>query len=461
MEILKKKPVAMLIMSLVMLASMAVMAKISMGTALIIVLVLLAVFLVIDWITCAKFLTQRQSRFAGTAVSAAAIVGIGLWVPLGGTADFNIIAESVADPSGDVTENAVETGAEKADETYELGVFYYERGEYKQAIQALQEVTDNSGNYIETQKLLAEAKDGYRLALNDAAKIYVEKEDYELAISILETGLAVLPQDMELLHTIDEYTSAYTLAARTKAIKSAETFAAEEDYANALLSIQNVISTGDNDAELTALSNKYATDYRDDILTQATMLLHSEGYETVAQLLQSAMTVLPNDSEIANAIVEYEEYAPVYLIEDIDYLTKTENPSGSGVVIENTSLTDYDGNDIFGHYHIHNSSVLSWYPASISFDLSGKFKSFSGMLVLPEEYRHTKYSAYISVYGDGNLLYQSSGISAGFHSDTFSVDVDGVSVLRIDMVNDSALVGGDRVIGYLTNAYLSKLEVNE
>lgn len=456
MEILKKKPVAMLIMSLVMLASMVVMAKISMGTALIIVLVLLAVFLVIDWITCAKFLTQRQSRFAGIAVSAAAIVGIGLWVPLGGTADFNIIAESVADPSGDVTENAVETGAEKADETYELGVFYYVRGKYEQAIQALQEVTDNSGNYIEAQKLLAEAKDGYRLALNDAAKIYVEKEDYELAISILETGLAVLPQDMELLHTIDEYTSAYTLAARTKAIKSAETFAAEEDYANALLSIQNVISTGDNDAELTALSNKYATDYRDDILTQATMLLHSEGYETAVQLLQSAMTVLPNDSEIANAIVEYEEYAPVYLIEDIDYL---QIDDFWGLVIDNDELIDSDGNSILGHYYFYHDHGNT--SGNITFDLAGSYHSFWGTLVLPYGYRHTSSNIYIYVYGDDKLLYKSPNMTAGFHTENFSVDVTDISVLMIEFENKIGDGQMDLAKGYLTNAYLSKLEINE
>lgn len=420
-----------------------------MRTALVTILVMLVVFILIDVV--ATFLPNPLGKLISIVIALVAIVAIGLSGNLGNTVDHKGTTES--SPS-----SQIET--EKTDMLYELGISYYDMGEYEKAINTLSEVDDGSDYYVEAQIARANAIDQYRSKLIDTAKTYVERNDYVLAIDILNAGLLVIPQDERLTSTISEYTVAHISAVRAAAIESAAASAAEGDYADAFLSIQDAIGVIDDDAELEVLSNKYATDYRNDILTRSEVLLRSEGYESAIQLVQSAMTVLPSDRELDRAIEKYEEYAPVYLIEDIDYLTKTEFYSGSGIKIENTSLTDCDGNNIFGHYHIHNSSLLNWYPASITFDLSGEFKSFCGMVVLPEEYKHTKYFAYISVYGDGNLLYQSPGISAGFHTDTFIIDVDGVSTLRIEMVNDTALTGGDWVVGYLTNAYLSKLEVN-
>ncbi|MDE7243948.1 MAG: NPCBM/NEW2 domain-containing protein [Oscillospiraceae bacterium] len=453
MKVLENRFFAAVIMVLTVFVAIVPIGHAPIGTALTTILIMLTVFVMIDIV--ATSLSKTKGKLISTIIAAVAIVAIGLSSNMGDTVNYEETTESSSS-------SQIETEAEieKTDTVYELGMSYYEMGEYEKAITTLSEVDDSSDYYLKAQTALTNAIDQYLSNLIDTAKTYVERNDYVLAIDILNAGLLVIPQDDRLVSTINEYTLAHRSSVRTAAIDSAEASAAAGDYANAFLSIQGAIDIINGDVELEALSNKYATDYRNDILIQSEVLLHSEGYESAIQLVQSAMTVLPGDRELDSVIEEYEEYSPVYLIENIDYLTKTEFSSGSGIEIENTSLTDCDGNVILGHYHIHNSSVLSWYPASITFDLSGEFKSFCGMVVLPEEYKHTKYFAYISVYGDGNLLYQSPGISAGFHTDKFTIDVDGVSTLRIEMVNDTALTGGDRVVGYLTNAYLSKLEVN-
>lgn len=77
---------------------------------------------------------------------------------------------------------------------------------------------------------------------------------------------------------------------------------------------------------------------------------------------------------------------------------------------------------------------------------------------MPEAYKHTVYSSFVYIYGDDKLLYTSPPITAGFHTENFTVDVSGVSILNIEMANDSG-IGSDWVVGYLTNAYLSKLAV--
>ena len=90
---------------------------------------------------------------------------------------------------GKLLEKAIYHPPAAADETYELGLFYFERGDYEEAIQTLKEVADSSSSYVEAQKLLVEATDCYRNGLMDTANTYVEKDDYKLAIDILNAGL--------------------------------------------------------------------------------------------------------------------------------------------------------------------------------------------------------------------------------------------------------------------------------
>ncbi len=229
MEILKKKSIAVLTMSLIILLTLVLMTKTPIWEAAILLLVLLAVFAVIDFITGAKFFTEKQARSASIVVGVIAIAGIGIWGTISGTGTLAGGGENAG--LADVPTPAA------ADETYELGLFYFERGDYEEAIQTLKEVTNSSGAYVEAQKLLAEATGQYRAGLMNTANTYVEKDDYKLAIDILNAGLLVIPEDTELLQTIEGYSSEYTNTVRTTAIADAETYAAEQDYENALMEI--------------------------------------------------------------------------------------------------------------------------------------------------------------------------------------------------------------------------------
>lgn len=371
--------------------------------------------------------------------------------------ESNIQAEDITEEIS--VQPVTTTDAKREDQNYNLGLLYYDRGDYEQAISTLKMVEDDSSYYVDAQKLLADAVDKYRSSLMDTASSYVEKGNYKLAIDILNAGLLVIPNDTDLLLAIDEHFSAYKTLVRTSAIENAGSSAADMDYASALLSIKEVIDELGKDPELTSLYNSYADAFREDALSRAASELQNASYENAVQIIKSVLEVLPSDSELTSFAAECETYAPVYLIEDIDYLTRTNSDLSAELVIEHTTLTDYDGNSIFGHCNFHNSSTADWHPATISFDLAGEFKSFCGTLVLPAEFKHTSYSAFVYVYGDDRLIYQSPGMTSGFHTEDFVVDVSGVTTLRITMVNDSKLSGGDWVVGYLTNAYLSKLEI--
>lgn len=229
MEILKKKSIAVLTMSLIILLTLVLMAKTPIWEAVILLLVLLAVFAVIDFIAGAKFFTEKQARSASIVVGVIAIAGIGIWGTISGTGTLA--------GGGENAGLAYVPTPVATDETYELGLFYFERGDYEEAIQTLKEVTNSSGAYVEAQKLLAETTDQYRAGLIDTANTYVEKDDYKLAIDILNTGLLIIPEDTELLQTIKDYSLEYTNTVRTTAIADAESYVAEQDYENAITGI--------------------------------------------------------------------------------------------------------------------------------------------------------------------------------------------------------------------------------
>ncbi len=454
MEVLKKKYMAITIMSLIILASLVLTTKKPFGEAVITLLVLLAVFSLIDFIVETNLFTEKQAGFAAIIMGALVIAGIGAW----GT---------IANPgtSVDREENAGQGRAPAAaavDETYNLGLSYFKKGDYEEAIQTLKGIENNSASYIEAQELLAAAVDLYRSGLIDTANTYVEKDDYKFAVDILNAGLLVIPEDAKLLQTIADYSLEYKNTVRTTALADAEAYSIEQDYANALITIQSTIEKVGSDAELEMLSNKYTTDYRNSVLIQSENLLQNEGYEVALQYIQESLNILPGDIELTNALENIKSYRPVYLIEDIDYLTKSNSDFGGRLIVDNDTLIDNEGNTIMGHYHFHNEMLRNWGlsdHANICFDLSNQYKTFSGTIILPEKHKHTAYSAYISVYGDDKLLYKSSPITAGYHTEDFTIDVSDVSILKIDMVNDSGL-GNDWVVGYLTNAYLSKLAIS-
>lgn len=458
MKILQKKSVAIMIMSLIIIASLKFTADISILKALVVLGVLLTIFITVDMTAKAKFLTEAQRKIVSIIIGIFAIVAVGLGETVLNM-ENNIQAVDNAEEIS--VQPVATTDAKKEDQNYDLGLLYYDRGDYEQAINTLKMVEDDSSYYVDAQRLLADAVDKYRDNLMGIANTYVEKGDYKLAIDILNAGLLVIPNDTGLLLAIDEHSAVYKTIVRTSAIENAESSAGDMDYASALLSIKGVIDELGGDPELASLYNSYADAFREDALNRAELELQNASYENAVQIIQSALVVLPSDAELTSFAAECETYAPVYLVEDIDYLTRTNSDLSAELMIEHTALTDYDGNSIFGHCIFHNNSTADWHPASITFDLAGEFKSFCGTLVLPAEFKHTSYSAFVYVYGDDRLIYQSPSMTSGFHTEDFAVDVSGISILKITMVNDSNLAGGDWVVGYLTNAYLSKLEVGD
>lgn len=81
--------------------------------------------------------------------------------------------------------------------------------------------------------------------------------------------------------------------------------------------------------------------------------------------------------------------------------------------------------------------------------LEGKYEKFTGRVILKDEWKSSKCEGVnIKVYGDGNLLFASKEVTAGYMPEDFEVDVTNVYKLRIEITGEW--------VAYLVNAYLYK-----
>lgn len=419
MEAFKKRILAAPIMSLVILASLILVAKTSILEAVIILLVLLAVFAVIDFTTTSKLFSAKQARIAGIVVGVAAITGIGLW---GAFAGIGTPIESGGNPELGDTPSAIVT-----DEAYDLGLFYFERGEYEKAIQTLNEIANNSNSYVEAQKLLAKAIDQYRIGLIDTAHTYVEKDDYKLAIEILKAGLLIVPDDAELLGTIEDYSLEYINVVRAAAIEDAAAYAAEEDYANALMTIQSAIDEVDSDVELHALYDNYIVQYRKDVLAKACQAYAEQDFQSSLSIIQNSLDVLPNDKSLMAYYDVLLSHKPAQLS---DLVEIDESDKHYYDVYEHNHISDLLGNDpIDSNYSFGNDSWSGYSSGTgwVEFFLNKEYIIFQCSFLT----RSVKPTYTFCVYGDDAELYNSGEINWEAGRQDISVNVKNINKLRI------------------------------
>lgn len=379
-----------------------------------VLLILLAIFTVIDFIWNAKSFTKKQAQYTSVAVGVIAIVFVGTWgIFTGSDAGKTSIWQSSVIPSAEST----------VDEAYELGQFYFKRGDYEEAIKSLREVPDNSSNYVDAQRLLADAADQYRTGLLDIANEYKEKNDYVVAIDILTAGLAVIPEDKELLQTIDDYSLAHTSFIRINAIADVETYVSEQDYANAIRAIWNAKDEIGDDAELDALQEKYLEEYKKFALVQADKLFNSEGYEAAVRYLQEVQSLPLLDSELSKAVEGYQSYQPISVAELEIW---REDPISGKCGPNNGTIVDNYGNSYSPYFDDDGSNI---------YKVDREYSTLTGVFCVKKEENSSFWITYLYIWkitnGERDGLLYDSQLTGGNEPVEFTINVSDVDFIEI------------------------------
>lgn len=192
------------------------------------------------------------------------------------------------------------------DELYELGKTYYEVGEFKSSIEVLGKVSTDSPVFTEAQTLLLNATANYCSEILALADDYAARQDYKIAIGIIDEALLVVSKDAKLNGAMAEYKT----AARAAAIEKAEMCIAEEDYEGAILVIQSAITEVGQNEELDVLYGRYIDTYKNLLISKANEVYHTTGYEDAVSILKMGLQTIGDNAKIISLISEYESCTP-------------------------------------------------------------------------------------------------------------------------------------------------------
>lgn len=196
--------------------------------------------------------------------------------------------------------------------------------------------------------------------------------------------------------------------------------AAAGDYAGALDLIDDTEVLLGETTELATRRTEYTAKFITASLDQAAEALTSTGYEYAGVIITAAIDRVGEDPRLLSAQEEYQSYKPVYLGE-LDYFTK----SGDilyGSPSDPTNRTDNFGN-VYKNYYCNTGSATYY--------IAGKYNVFSGVCAVRYNRRNETNSAYFEVYGDDVLLFTSNTMTRGSEIQPFTVDITGVTHLKI------------------------------
>ena len=272
------------------------------------------------------------------------------------------------------------------------------------------------GETDELRGKLGDYERKYREEIISQVKIVYEAQGYTAAVAIINEGLTVLPEDNELLAKQKECADLY----RAEILKQSQVKFNEQGYEAATEVLNRGLSVLIGDAEIIAEQKKYADLYRADILNQAQVLFNESGYEAAIEAVNKALKVLTNDEELLAARKVYESYAPVLLFKQViltgddDWVEKL----GSG--------TDNVGTKYQNAYRLY----VGW-DEDVTYILNGQFTRLEGKLALSSADKNNKDEVVLEFYGDGKLLGCSPRFKSGVKPQSFSIDVTGITDLRI------------------------------
>ncbi len=269
--------------------------------------------------------------------------------------------------------------------TYQVG-HAKSYGDYKNAIETLEQVAESDQNYEDAVQKAEEAYDGYMNAVIKLADDYIAKEDYSAAIELLNTAT-----ESEFAKKSDELSKKLTEVKQSSAQKYAEKAKAcllEGDAEGAVGNMEVAVNVLPSD-EYKAKLEEYKL-YLPFALYKKDNMLTTSGYESLA--LYGSFYI--KDMEISNNNIEYK--------------------------------------------NILCSSASESNSASITYNLAGKYDVVTGTLFLSKDEMNQPYDGYFEAYGDGKLLYTSPKVSSGFLPKTIKFNITGVQTLELKFLSNGS-----------------------
>jgi len=223
-------------------------------------------------------------------------------------------------------------------------------------------------------------------------------------------------------------------AFRTVAITEADKLANEKKYIEAVSRISEAVTVIPDDSELLTKLNVYSKNYVNDMIEQAdTAFANNLDYDTALKIIKQAQQHFIDDVDLKAKEEYYTIFVPVSIYKLKPY-------TGGLPVFSN--MKDTMGNTYEKSFRNNSES------GGATYDIGKKYNLLKGTAAISDSSRgyQTNYPGYIKIYGDGKLLYSYIDFTSSVKPFEISVDITGVTDLKIDVVSNIPLINTGLIV---------------
>ena len=287
-------------------------------------------------------------------------------------------------------------------------------GDFSGALSLLDSATNLFGNDTAISTKKNEVSEAYKADFLERASGFLSAGSHSEALSVLETAQGIFGNDSDISAKIIEVNKARILERITE-------FEQSGDLAGVILFLDAELPSVNNDATITERLNLFTIQYRESIISEAAAVFDTDGYEAAIRVLNSGLSILSRDSTFLDLISDYEEYAPVPLV-NIDHFT------GRNLIVNSTERDNLGDEHhsvvVYGTYQQGGRQIDNVYR------IGGQYSRISGTVFMLYDYRSQQTGVTLEIHGDGRLIYTTS-VAGGTEPTNFNIDITGVLELRI------------------------------
>lgn len=274
-------------------------------------------------------------------------------------------------------------------------------------------------------KELHDKKEEYREALLEMIKKQTLAEAKEFAdIGEYETAMALIQAAQETYGVSKDYEDAYVSYRKANSLGKAKSYADTGDYPSAIRILAEEKKVSMNDMELHAAYIAYCDSYTKEVLKKTEEYVDERKINEAIDEVNAGLRVLADSAELNAKKADLLAMKPISItqLKEIDEKFWTWNLGESVDTFGNL----YSGKCNFA------SLVNNIGGAYIEYRPNAQYKTLTGILA-PHDGLSTKVTCTFRIYADDVLIYTSPSIGRKTEAFTFEVDITDVVFLKLEM----------------------------
>ena len=320
---------------------------------------------------------------------------------------------------------------------------YADKSDYDQAIFILNssldvipndsEITQQINIYKAKQETYNKQQQNVRRqnAMDDAAG-YASDKDWDRAIATLNTALEELPNDNALMERLETYKTQQQNAKRQAAINTANGYADEKDWINAIATIDSALEELPNDPALIEKLSDHKAAYEDYTISAANSLVAQKKYDEAAALVNKALADLSGNVTLQEMLRKIDDSRPVSLF--------TLTPLNGGWESSKDVLEDSLGRtySVTLPYAVTGNAFGEYYT-------NGKYSAIRGRIV-PYKGFYENSKTQFRVYADDVLIYASADVGQKTLEFEFDVNISGTEYIKVEVIRTAGGYNNNKIL---------------